>query len=94
MHMSCQQLCLGLSVCLSSKLAMDSGGKAPHYRHPTTLAPARPTWTHLYWTIAQEIQIHVFSKEVTFRVGSVKFLASHEKVRGKVVSWLRKETRL
>lgn len=52
----------------------------------------RPTWTHLDWAIAQEIQIHVFSKEVTFRVGGVKFLASHEKVRGKVVSWLKKET--
>lgn len=62
------------------------------------LAPAAhvpsPTMTHLDRAIAQEIQIHVFSKEVTFRVGGVEFLTSHEKVRGKVVSWLKKETHL
>lgn len=60
----------------------------------TTAHVPSPTETHLDWAIAQEVQIHVLSKEVTFRVGGVEFLTSHEKVGGKVVSWLKKETQL
>lgn len=51
-----------------------------------------PVETYLDWAITQEVQIHVLSKEVTFRVGGVKFLTSHEKVRSKVVSWFKKTT--
>ena len=60
----------------------------------TTAHVPSPTETHLDRAIAQEVQIHVLSKEVTFRVGGVEFLTSHEKVGGKVVSWLKKETQL
>lgn len=53
-----------------------------------------PAETHLDWAIAQEVQIHVFSKEVTFRVGGVKLLTSHEKMCSKIVSWFKTKTTL
>lgn len=47
--------------------------------------------THLDRAVAQEVQIHVLSEQVTFGVGGVELLTSHEKVRGKVVSCVEKE---
>jgi hypothetical protein len=61
------------------------GPPLPSVGHKPTLPK-----THLDWAAAQEVQIHVLSKEVTFRVGGVKFLTSHEEVRSKVVSCLKK----
>ena len=78
---------------------------APLSREGGDLVPAGSQWpchtahvpgppeTHLDRAIAQEVQVHVLSKEVTFRVRGVEFLTSHEKVRCEVVSWLKKKRR-
>lgn len=71
-------------------LVLTAGQRQPSHNSPQP--QVLPTKTHLDGATAQEVQVHVLSKEVTFRVGSVKLLSSHEKVRSKVVSCLKKET--
>ena len=66
---------------------MPAGSRWPHH---AAHVPS-PHETHLDWAIAQEVQVHVLSKEVTFRVGGIEFLTSHEKVRCEVVSWLKRK---
>lgn len=83
-HPVCSSALFGVTQC-SLILAPET------LRAGTTHVPS-PVETYLDWAIAQEVQIHVLSKEVTFRVGGVKFLTSHEKVRSKVVSWFKKTT--
>lgn len=40
---------------------------------------------HLHRPVSEEIQVHVFTEEVSLWVWSVKLLSSHEEVAGKVV---------
>ena len=46
---------------------------------------------HLHRPIPKKVEVHVFSKKVTLWMWRVKFLSSHKKVAGKIISWIQDE---
>lgn len=45
----------------------------------------RSVLLYLHWTVSEEIEIHVLTEQITFRVRGVKLLSSHEEVTRKVI---------